>query len=79
MIADLTRAERLWAMLILEALGIVGLVMAVAGRDDLIGIHDWMIMAASLIGFFAVMSGKDAPEPGDEWLNEYYDAPPALA
>ncbi|MBS3848300.1 MULTISPECIES: cytochrome-c oxidase, cbb3-type subunit I [Devosia] len=75
MIADLTRAERLWAMLILGGLGIVGLAMAVAGRDDLIGIHGWIVMAAGLIGFFIVMSGKDAPEPSDDRLNEYYDAP----
>ncbi|WDQ98613.1 cytochrome-c oxidase, cbb3-type subunit I [Devosia sp. J2-20] len=75
MIADLTRAERLWAMLILGGLGIVGLAMAVAGRDDLIGIHGWIVMAAGLIGFFIVMSGKDAPEPSGDRLNEYYDAP----
>ncbi|MDP2782024.1 MULTISPECIES: cytochrome-c oxidase, cbb3-type subunit I [Devosia] len=75
MIADLTRAERLWAMLILGGLGIVGLAMAIAGRNDLIGIHGWIVAAAGLIGFFAVMSNKDAPEPSDERLNEYYDAP----
>ena len=33
MIADLTRAERLWAMLILGALGLVGLAMAIGGND----------------------------------------------
>lgn len=75
MIADLTRAERLWAMLILGGLGIVGLAMAIAGRNDLIGIHGWIVAAAGLSGFFAVMSNKDAPEPSDERLNEYYDAP----
>jgi len=75
MIADLTRAERLWAMLILGGLGIVGLAMAVAGRDDLIGIHGWIVLAAGLGGFFVVMSGMNAPEPSDDRLNEYYDAP----
>jgi len=75
MIADLTRAERLRAMIILGGLGIVGLAMAIAGRHDPLGIHGWIILAAGLGGFIAVMRGKDAPEPSDERLNEYYDAP----
>ncbi|MBU1334208.1 MAG: cytochrome-c oxidase, cbb3-type subunit I [Alphaproteobacteria bacterium] len=78
MIADLTRAERQWAMMILGALGIVGLAMAVAGRNDLLGIHGWIVLAAGLGGFIAFMRGKDAPEPSDDRLNEYYDAPTRL-
>ena len=75
MIADLTRGERLNAMLILGALGLVGLAMAVAGRNDLLGVHGWVVLAAGLGGFIAVMRGKDAPEPSADRLNEYYDAP----
>ena len=78
MIADLTRAERLWAMMILGALGIVGLAMAVAGRNDLMGVHGWIVLAAGLGGFVVFMRGKDAPEPSDSRLNEYYDAPTRL-
>jgi cytochrome c oxidase cbb3-type subunit I len=78
MIADLTRAERLWALFIFAGLGLAGMAMAIAGRDDLIGIHGWMVLAVGLVGFFAVMSGMDSPEPGDERLNEYYDAPTRL-
>lgn len=78
MIADLTRAERQWAMMILGALGIVGLAMAVAGRNDLLGIHGWIVLAAGLGGFIVFMRGKDAPEPSDNRLNEYYDAPTRL-
>ncbi|MFP9138867.1 cytochrome-c oxidase, cbb3-type subunit I [Devosia sp. XGJD_8] len=78
MIADLTRAERQWAMMILGALGIVGLAMAVAGRNDLLGIHGWIVLAAGLGGFIVFMRGKDAPEPSDDRLNEYYDAPTRL-
>ena len=75
MIADLTRGERLGAMLILGALGLVGLAMAIGGRHDLLGIHGWIVLAVGLGGFIAVMRGKDAPEPSEERLNEYYDAP----
>ncbi|WP_332702186.1 cytochrome-c oxidase, cbb3-type subunit I [Devosia sp.] len=78
MIADLTRAERQWAMMILGVLGIVGLAMAVAGRNDLLGIHGWIVLAAGLGGFVVFMRGKDAPEPSDDRLNEYYDAPTRL-
>lgn len=78
MIADLTRAERQWAMMILGAMGIVGLAMAVAGRNDLLGIHGWIVLAAGLGGFIVFMRGKDAPEPSDDRLNEYYDAPTRL-
>ena len=78
MIADLTRGERLNAMLILGALGLVGLAMAVAGRNDLLGVHGWIVLAAGLGGFIAVMRGKDAPEPSADRLNEYYDAPTRL-
>ena len=75
MIADMTRAERLWAMLILGALGLVGLAMAIAGRNDLLGVHGWIVLAAGLGGFMLMLRGKDAPEPGEERLGEYYDAP----
>jgi cytochrome c oxidase cbb3-type subunit 1 len=78
MVADFTRAERLWAMMILGGLGLVGLAMAVAGRNDLLGIHGWIVLAAGLMGFALFMRGKDAPEPSDDRLNEYYDAPTRL-
>ncbi|MHA6691005.1 cytochrome-c oxidase, cbb3-type subunit I [Devosia sp. A449] len=75
MIADLTRAERLWAMLILGALGLVGLAMAIGGRNDLLGAHGWIVLASGLGGFMLVLRGKDAPEPSPERLSEYYDEP----
>jgi cytochrome c oxidase cbb3-type subunit 1 len=78
MIADLTRAERLWAMIILAGLGLVGLAMAVAGRNDPIGIHGWIVLLAGLAGYIMVMRGKDLPEPNPERLSEYYDAPTRL-
>ncbi|KKC31325.1 cytochrome-c oxidase, cbb3-type subunit I [Devosia psychrophila] len=78
MIADLTRAERVWAMLILGSLGLAGLAMAVAGRNDLLGVHGWMVLAAGLGGFIVVMRGLELPEPSDDRLTEYYDAPTRL-
>src|SRR6218665_338268 len=62
MIADFTKAERLWAMIILGGLGI----------------HGWIVLAAGLVGFVAVMRGNDLPEPSAERLREYYDAPTRL-
>ncbi|HEV7435379.1 MAG TPA: cytochrome-c oxidase, cbb3-type subunit I [Pseudorhizobium sp.] len=78
MIADLTRTERLWAMIILGVLTLLGLAMAAAGRADLLGIHGWMVLAAGVIGFTAVAQRYNAPEPSVERLNEYYDAPTKL-
>jgi cytochrome c oxidase cbb3-type subunit 1 len=78
MIADLTLAERVWAMLILGSLGLAGLAMAVAGRNDLLGVHGWMVLAAGLGGFIVVMRGLELPEPSDDRLTEYYDAPTRL-
>ncbi|WIJ26892.1 cytochrome-c oxidase, cbb3-type subunit I [Devosia sp. RR2S18] len=78
MIADLTRTERLWAMIILGVLTLLGLAMAAAGRADLLGIHGWMVLAAGVIGFTAVAQRYNAPEPSAERLNEYYDAPTKL-
>jgi cytochrome c oxidase cbb3-type subunit 1 len=75
MIADMTRTERLWAMLILGGLGLVGLAMAIAGRNDLLGVHGWIVLVAGLGGLMLVLRGKDAPEPSDARFDEYYDAP----
>jgi cytochrome c oxidase cbb3-type subunit 1 len=71
----MTRTERLWAMLILGGLGLVGLAMAIAGRNDLLGVHGWIVLVAGLGGLMLVLRGKDAPEPSDARFDEYYDAP----
>ena len=62
-------------MIILGGLTLVGLAMAVAGRNDLLGAHGWIVLAAGLIGFAVMIKGMDAPEPNAERLTHYYDAP----
>jgi len=75
MIADMTRAERLTATILLGLLSLVGLALAIAGRNDPIGAHGWLILAAGAAGFFFVLSRLDAPEPDPARLEHYYDAP----
>jgi len=75
MLAQLTRRERQFALVILFALTVVGLVFAGAGKDDPIGLHGFLIMACAIAGIFAVISASAEPEPPSERLDEYYDDP----
>lgn len=52
MVAQLTTNERQAALVLLIVLAVVGLLMAVAGRDDLFGLHGGLIMIAALAGIF---------------------------
>ena len=75
MIAQLTTSERQTALVLLTVLAMVGLTMAAAGRDDLLGVHGGLVMIAALAGIFGVISGYYAPEPAEERFNDYYDEP----
>jgi len=75
MIAQLTKSERQTALVILILMAIVGLAMATAGSHDPFGTHGGMVLLASIIGIFYVISGFYAPEPSDERLDSYYDEP----
>ncbi|WP_323014121.1 cytochrome-c oxidase, cbb3-type subunit I [Devosia sp.] len=75
MMADFTRSERVGALILLGGLVLIGLAMAIAGRNDLLGIHGGIVLAAGLWGFVVVMRQFDLPEPSAERLSEYYDAP----
>src|SRR6266403_169724 len=63
MIAQLTKNERQLALIILLAMSACGLAMAVAGRDDPLGIHGAIVLLAGIAGSFGVISGYYAPEP----------------
>ncbi|WP_137152726.1 cytochrome-c oxidase, cbb3-type subunit I [Devosia sp. FKR38] len=78
MLADFTRGERTTASIILGALLVVGLAMAIVGRNDLIGIHGWVVCAAALAGIVTILRQFDLPEPTPERYSEYYDAPTRL-
>ena len=75
MIAALTIAERQRAISISALLALCGLVMAIAGRDDLFGAHGVIVMLFGIGCVGLVMSGYFAPEPSDERLTRYYDDP----
>ena len=75
MIGQLTRSERQIAIAILIAMAMFGFALAVAGKNDPIGVHGWLIMVLSIFGIFGVISGYFAPEPSEERLGSYYDEP----
>jgi len=75
MIGQLTKSERQSALVILLAVAAVGLAMAAAGRNDPIGVHGALVMAAGIAGLFYVISGYYDPEPDPGRLDRYYDDP----
>ena len=75
MIGQLTRYERQLALVILVVLAVVGLLMAVAGRNDPLGGQGAVVLALTIGAIFAVISQYYEPEPSDERFNQYYDDP----
>ena len=75
MIAQLTRDDR-GAALLLTSLGmLIGLLMAVAGHDDPLGVHGVIVIAFCGGIFTLVARNLNLPEPGTERLAAYYDDP----
>ncbi|PSH68229.1 cytochrome-c oxidase, cbb3-type subunit I [Phyllobacterium brassicacearum] len=75
MISQLTGTERVLAALTFLLLVLFGMAMAVAGRDDLIGPHGWIIALSGMAGIIALLRAYGAPEPSPSRLSEYYDDP----
>jgi cytochrome c oxidase cbb3-type subunit 1 len=75
MIAQLTRTERLVAIVILALLACLGLAMTAGARDETFAIHGGLVMVAALLAMLAVISGYFAPEPPADRLDRYYDDP----
>lgn len=75
MIAQLTKDERQFALIILLMMSVCGLAMAVAGQGDPLGIHGAIVLLAGIAGTFGVISGYYEPEPGDDRLDRYFDDP----
>lgn len=78
MLADFTRGERTGALVILTGMVAIGLAMAIAGRNDLLGIHGFIVFGLSLALLFGAIRQLDLPLPGPGRLSEYYDAPTRL-
>lgn len=79
MVAQLTRGERQFALLVLALLALCGLLMAAGANDDLFAFHGGLILAFAVALGFLVLSGLDAPEPPATRLAEYYDDPSRVA
>ncbi len=75
MTKGLTLGERQIALLLSLVLLVVGMFFAIAGKDDPIGGHGFIIVAYAILVAGAVITGYYAPEPGKERLAEYYDDP----
>ena len=75
MVAQLTKNERQIALVILLVMAAVGLAMAAGGRNDPFGVHGALVMVVAILGMFGVISGYYAPEPPEDRLDSYYDAP----
>jgi cytochrome c oxidase cbb3-type subunit 1 len=75
MIGQLTKNERQLAVFMLISLAIVGLAMAIAGRDDPLGAHGVIVIISAVGGMLALFSGYFDPEPSPDRLDHYYDDP----
>src|SRR5690606_23969612 len=75
MLAQLTKAERERGLLIAGAVALCGLVMAVLGKNDPLGIHGGIVLLAGLFCGFGLIAKFYAPEPPANRLESYYDDP----
>ena len=75
MVSGLTVAERQFAIGVSALLALCGLAMAIAGQDDLMGAHGFVVLAFGGACAFLVMSRYFDPEPPAERLSQYYDDP----
>jgi cytochrome c oxidase cbb3-type subunit 1 len=78
MIEQLTRSERQNALALLLAVFCAGLLLLGIGKDDVLGAHGLLVMAAAVLGVFGVLSGYFALEPSDDRFDRYYDEPSKL-
>jgi cytochrome c oxidase cbb3-type subunit 1 len=75
MIGQLTRGERIAALVILGAVLVCGLAMAAAGQDNPLGAQGFIVIAFAGALFVLVSSALDDPEPSPARLDAYYDDP----
>jgi len=75
MMSKLTSAERVKAMMITGFGVLVGLLMAIVGRNDPMGAHGWIILFFFGVLFFVVGNALYAQEPTEDRGASYYDDP----
>ena len=75
MIAQLTTPERQLALVMLVVTAVCGIVIAMVGRDDPLGIHGFLIALLAILGAFRVIGDYYRPEPDEDRSRHYYDDP----
>ena len=75
MISQLTGSERRVALTILGLIALGGLLMAVIGHGDPLGVHGFIVLAVCGALFVAVGNALYDPEPSADRLDSYYDDP----
>jgi len=75
MMSNLTSPERARAMLITGAGVLIGLTMAVLGRNDPMGAHGWIVLLFCGVLFFIVADKLYDAEPVEDRSISYYDDP----
>lgn len=75
MMSRLTRAERQTALTLTLIVALVGLLMAVAGRGDLMAPQGWAVMVFAGIVTLPIIRSLDDPEPIEDRSVSYYDDP----
>ena len=75
MMSNLTSAERARAMLISGIGVLIGLGMAIVGRNDVMGAHGWIVLIFCGALFFVVGQALYDREPVADRAESYYDDP----
>lgn len=75
MVATLTKTERSIALVISLLVGVFGLALALASRDDILHLHGLLILLFGLVCTYLIMYRFDDPAPPPERLSQYYDDP----
>jgi cytochrome c oxidase cbb3-type subunit 1 len=75
MTSQMTHSERQTVLVIGLLLSIVGLILAIAGKHDALGVHGAFFFIAGLTTIFVTISGFYEPEPDAANFSTYYDEP----
>jgi cytochrome c oxidase cbb3-type subunit 1 len=75
MFAQLTLHERQQAILLALAVVICGVLLALVGRDDPLGVHGVLSALAGILVIFRLGAVYYEPEPSEERFKSYYDDP----
>ena len=75
MISQLTLTERKQGLVILLLLALVGLLILIVGRADVIAVHGFIIILFCACIAYPLFRSLNRPEPNNERFESYYDDP----